>query len=191
MLENEAIIAKKYAVAFFNVYRDQYSFGEIRKLLDLKSFFANNNHFYVSLRIPNIPIKIKEKALDKIVEKFELAKSFKILMHKLIKDDRIDILDSVLLYIWRIYKKSNHIVNLKISSSHKLINQDKKIVIDFINKKLLKPFQPKTALTNFIINPFNIVGIRIESKTLLWERTIRKELLMVGKSIAKKGIPCG
>ncbi len=190
MLENEPIIAKKYAVAYLNNYIDQYSFKEIKKLIELKKFLAKNNHFYVSLRIPNIPIKIKEEVLDKIVKEFELPSSFQKLMHLLIKDGRIEILDSVLLSIWRIYKQRNRIVSLKISSSHKLNDPDKKVIKNLITDKLLKSSNYKTALMKFKEDPSMIVGLKIESRMLLWERSIEKELMIIGKSIAKEGIPC-
>ena len=190
MLENEPIIAKKYAVAYHNNYIDQYSFKEIKKLIELKKFLAKNNHFYVSLRIPNIPIKIKEEVLDKIVKEFELPSSFQKLMHLLIKDGRIEILDSVLLSIWRIYKQRNRIVSLKISSSHKLNDPDKKVIKNLITDKLLKSSNYKTALMKFKEDPSMIVGLKIESRMLLWERSIEKELMIIGKSIAKEGIPC-
>jgi F0F1-type ATP synthase delta subunit len=190
MHENENVIAKKYAIAFLNLFGNYCSIEEMEKILILKDFFKKNNYFYVSLRISNIPIKKKEDVLNQIIKTYKINCPLQKLTNLLLKQKRIAILDTVLSCMWNEYKKIHNIKDFTISSSQHLSKENKRVAIELITNKFLKSIKKNHLITHFTINPSLIVGLRIESPTLLWERSIRKELKIVSKSIAKKGIPC-
>ena len=183
MYTEEHIISKKYASAFLNIYSSIFSLNDINKLEDLESFFKNNRYFYISLLITGIPLTIKQKALNIIVHTFNFKKPILTLTNLLLKSGRIEILDKVLEQIRFEYAKRNNIEFFTITSSHRLSQSEKEVAAAH-----LQSMTKMKAQTKFAINPKLIVGLRAKSTTSIWERSIRKELRTISKSIAKKGI---
>ncbi len=95
----EELIAKKYALAFLNLYGEQYAPSDLEKFAALEEFIRKNQHLYISLRIPNIPPSTKKLVLDKMTESFDLGEAMKTLMHRLLDDGRIKLLDTALRHI--------------------------------------------------------------------------------------------
>jgi len=182
---NQDILAKKYAIAFLNVYKSELSIGDIERLEILESFLKSNRFFYISLRIPTIPRKTKNYALDKIVENYQFKPPVAILMKNLLENDRIDMLHKVINHIRHEYAKREHLEFFTIKTSHELTTNEKKVIV-----KLIQNLTTATIRTDFIVDENLIVGIRIESPVFLWERSIKKELEKVSNSIAKEGIRC-
>jgi len=185
MQENENIIAKKYATAFLNIYGSQFSLNEIMSLTFLSNFFRKNRYFYVSLEMSTISFKTKETAITKVVKGFKFKTPIKKLILTLLKHGRIEIIEKVLESIWYQFKKIYNIEKFIISTSYPIIKKHKSIIV-----KLLTTMTNKQVLTQFITDQSLIVGVRMESSEFLWERSIKKELMMISKFIAKKGIPC-
>lgn len=178
-------IAKKYAVAFLNLYLDELTISDIERLGIFEHFLKKNRHFYISLGIPSIKLETKRLALDKISENFQFKKPISKLMNALLISGRIEILHKVLRQIRFGYTRRTNIQFFKVVTSHELNIQDKKTIV-----KLIQQLSNAKIRTRFLVNKRLIVGIRIESPSLLWERSIKKELLKVSQSIAKEGIRC-
>ncbi|HBS48065.1 TPA: hypothetical protein DEO28_02360 [Candidatus Dependentiae bacterium] len=185
MIESKNSVAKKYAVAFLDLYSDQLTLDDMQKISNFEFFLKDRGYFYVSLSIPGILFETKEFVVSKMIKFFGLKECLKNLIILLLKSGRIDILDLVLKNIWNQYKKIKNIESFKIMSSHSLSQAEKDIA-----EKTLNNFLHKKVLTQFLVDPSLIVGLRMESLTLLWERSIRKELIEAKKIISKKGLSC-
>jgi ATP synthase F1 delta subunit len=183
MLLKEMMLAKKYAIAFFNCYSNDFTLEDNDSCRNLEYFLKKNIYFYMTLRIPSIPSKTKKATIKKILHPFALKKSIFTLIDILLDHGRIDILHHVLLLIRREYNKRNGIEFFKITSSHPLTAPEK-----IIMKKLLQGMTNKTIVTSFSIDQSLIVGLRTQSMTSLWERSIRKELSHISATIAQKGM---
>ncbi|MCK4265384.1 F0F1 ATP synthase subunit delta [Candidatus Babeliales bacterium] len=182
---NENTIAQKYASAFLNLYINQLSIGHIEKLTLLEDFLNQNRFFYISLRIPSIELKIKLLATSKLVKFFQFKQPILTLVNILLINGRIEILHKVLKHIRFEYAKRTNLEFFRVKSSHVLTTQEKSVVaklIGFLSKSNIR--------TEFTLDKDLIVGLRIESPSFLWERSIRKELMKVGKTITIKGIQC-
>ncbi len=176
----EDIIAKKYALAFLNLYGDEYAPDSLEKFAALEEFIKDNQHLYVSLRIPNIPPSTKKLVLDKIAESFSLGGAMKTLMHRLLDDGRIEILDKVLRHIGWTYKRKYNIERFDVATSHTITKNQKDKIIAFIKSR-----SDATLHTRFVIDPSLIVGVRIESNTFLWERSVKYRLRTVGDELLR------
>jgi len=185
MLESKNLVAKKYAVAFLNLYSDKFSIETMKKLSVLETFLKMNGYFYASLSVPGLSIKVKDLIVDRIINFFSLDLSIKNLINVLFLDGRIEILDLILRNIWDEFKKIKNIESFKISISHSVDESEKSFILNF-----LKTLTSKEVLAYFIVEPSLIVGLRMEGFSMIWERSIRKELLEVEKNISKKGISC-
>ncbi|MBD3231849.1 hypothetical protein GF322_04270 [Candidatus Dependentiae bacterium] len=175
------IIAKKYAVAFLNLFFDQITEVYINRLFRLKDFLKKNKLFYIYLRIPTISYLVKQKALNRLAQYFEFNKPLKRLMFLLLDQGRIDILDKVIEKIIIVYRQKKNIEMFKIFSSHEIAELEKKHVIKFI-----KHIAKGDIITKFMIDKKLIAGLRIQSNTFLWERSIAKQLRDVKRSIFKQ-----
>ncbi len=176
----EDIIAKKYALAFLNVYGDEYTKESLEKFAGLEEFIQENQHLYVSLRIPNIPLSTKKMVLDKLAESYSLGESMKTLMHRLLDDGRIEILDKILRHIGWVYKRKYNIERFDVATSHTITKAQKEKIIAFIKSR-----SDAQLLTRFVVDPSLIVGVRIESNTFLWERSVKYRLRSVGDELLR------
>jgi F-type H+-transporting ATPase subunit delta len=175
------IIAKRYAIAFLNLYFDQISKGDIAFMLELEAFLKRNKMFYVYLRIPTIPESIKKKALLKILQEFRVKQAVENLIFLLLEDGRIEILDIVLCQVVQCYREKRGIQSFKIITSHNLSENEKEKVMLFV-EHLAK----NEVITKFLVDEKLIAGFRIQSKNFLWERSVSKQLRDVKKIIFKQ-----
>jgi F-type H+-transporting ATPase subunit delta len=175
------IIAKRYAVAFLNIYFDQIDDDEIMFIVRMESFLKQNKMFYVYLRIPTISESVKKKALLKIFKEFCVKKPLEKLCFLLLEDGRIEILDMVLNQVVQCYRQRKGVTSFKITTSHDLSKDEKEKVILFV-RYLAK----NEVIAKFFVDEKIIAGLRIQSKNFLWERSVSKQLRDVKKTIFKQ-----
>jgi len=176
-----SVLANKYAIAFLNLFFPKISDEFIDKLVSLESFFKKNRLFYVYLRIPSLSYLVKKKALDLLCSEFELDNSVIRLMYLLLDQGRIEIIDKVLGKIVTFYRCRKNIELFNVTSSHALSDSEKEKVTKFI-----KHVAEKKVLADFIVDRNLIAGLRIQSSSFLWERSIAKQLRDVKRSIFKQ-----
>ncbi len=181
MLLELNFIAKRYAVAFLNIFEKELSEDNLKKWQALVCFLQKNTLFYVYLRIPVISRLTKQKALIRVAQSFDLKKPIVKMIMLLLDHGRIEILDKVLMYIILLYRRRLNTKLFRITSSHGLNEQEKKIIIDFT-----KTISKSNVEAEFVVNEKLIVGLRIQSLTFLWERSISKQLRGVKRSVFKQ-----
>ncbi len=175
------ILAKKYAVAFLNIFSNEISDKNLEKWIELKKFFKKNRMIYIYLRIPSIPYLTKQKALVRISQALDLNRPITKMMLLLLDHNRIELFDFVLDKIILLYRKKVNSKLFKVSSSHDLTEREKEAVTEFI-----KSIWHGGVWTEFVKDEKLIAGLRIQSLTFLWERSIAKQLRNVKRSIFKQ-----
>ena len=175
------VIANKYAISFLNLFFFQISDELIEKLIKLEKFLKKNRLFYIYLRIPSLSYLIKQKALNRLCHAFELDKPIARLIFLLLDQGRIEILDKVLGKIVVFYRRRKNIELFNVISSHPLSDDEKMKVTKFI-----KHVSSGEILANFIEDKNLIAGLRIQSSSFLWERSIAKQLRDVKRFIFKQ-----
>ncbi len=180
----ENALAKKYATAFLNLYLAFLKEEHIAQFAAIANFLRKQKTFYVALQIPTVPMSTKERALNRIIEAFNLGRLTRRLMFVLLHHGRIEILDNVLDHICYGYKKLHNMQTYKISTSHEITELQKSTITNYLAK-----LTTENITTDFVVDPNLIMGIRIECATALWERSIRKVLLGISQSMIRKGMP--
>lgn len=175
------IISKKYAEAFLNIFSGQVSDKNLEKWIKLELFLKRNKLFYVYLRIPTISNFEKQKSLLKICSSLNLEKPIKKIMFLLLHSGRIEILDRVLNKIIFLYRHRQGIISFKVTTSCDITHDEKEKIIDFI-----KSISGSGVLAEFTKDKNLIAGLRIQSLTVLWERSIAKQLRNVKRSVFKQ-----
>lgn len=183
MRVDENIIAKKYARAYLNLYAQEFSKEDLQKFSALEQFFKVHQDLYVFLRITTIPKAVKEEAFRKITKAFGIDTHVEKLMKLLLTHGRIEILNKVLRQIRYCYKRQFNIETLMVTTSHPLTKSEQVKVKQFIASQ-----SDATLMTTFNVDPSLIIGIRIESMTFLWERSIKKILTKLHHSMVTKGL---
>lgn len=181
MLMEESLISKRYASAFLNVFSNDISQENLEKWVHLENFLKRNKQFYIYLRIPSISYFTKQKAILKITKKLRLKKPIIKMIFLLLDHGRIEILDTVLNKIILLYRQKINIQLFKITSSHDLTEKEKNKIIKFT-----KNISGKEILADFQKDKKLIIGLRIQSLTFLWERSISKQLRNIKRSIFKQ-----
>ncbi len=182
MQTDEDIIAKKYAKAFYNLYVKDLSLDEVEKYNELEQFLQEQKDFYISLRIPSIPLSTKKMVLKKVCEEFELPKGTVALMNLLLDHRRIEILHRVLRQIRYCYKNEKNIQSFKIATSRDITGAQQEKILDYA-----RSISNAQVIPEFEVDPELIIGIRIESITFLWERSIKALLRNISQSLLIKG----
>jgi len=178
MIVIESKLAKKYAIAFLNIYIKECTANYIERIAFFADFVMKNRLFQATLNIPSLSKKKKDLMIELVAQKFHLPKSIKILSFLLLKEKRIDLLGEILKKILFIHKQHAHLHHFIITSSHELTPQEQTKVIAFIKKQ-----SHNHITTSFIIDASLISGIRIEGNTFKWERSIVKQLRAIEQKI--------
>lgn len=181
MLVNTSKIARNYAQAFLNVFFEQISVDYITRLERVENFLKNNRFFFIYLKIPSLSIGRKKEVLDKFVNFFGLNAPIKKLIYVLLEQGRIDFLGDIIGKIIQLYRLKKNIQFFKVSTSHSLSDQEKESMIKFV-----KSLASGEVVIKFIVDPKLITGIRIQSDSFLWERSVSKQLRDVKRSIFKQ-----
>lgn len=183
MIITTEIIAKKYAVAFLNVFGKSISEESLQHIAHLeKAITATHKKFLVLLSIPILSPAVKKHVIDEIATYFKLNTAFIQLMNTLIAHKRVHLLDQIIKHIINEYQKIHHLDVFTIEVSHALQEQEKTRIINFI-----KNFMPQhTIKTEFKVQPKLISGMRIKSDTFLWEQSIQKRLQLVKQNMFRR-----
>lgn len=177
MINNQLIIAKRYACAFLNVF--SMTDLELEKLQDAIEFLKQHPEISVFLKIPLLDSQTKCDALKQsIVEKFELPKPFELIIETLVCKKRSELLLPVFEQIRNMYQQQHNIQLFTISSSSVLTDEQKKIL-----EQYLESATGATINTHFAIDKKLIAGIRMSSDELQWEYSIEQQLKEIRASL--------
>lgn len=171
MTSYESIVSKKYAQAFLNIIGDRLSLEYFTKLSAAQQFFAHHHKQLFFLTMPIVDDDTKVAYLEKVFTRFGLDDYLKKLAALLVRHKRAFLMPRVLKQLCRLYKKRNNIAQFSISSSHALGQDELKTVQQFLVRKT-----GQTILYEYMIDKRLIAGIRLQSDTLLWDYSIRKQL---------------
>lgn len=180
------ILAKKYAVAFLNIFSDKLKISDCDACENAANYLQNNRSFIVLLQAPFISKKIKTEALKKMLDHFLLPSVIEKITDLLRVDKRLSLLPDVLMIIAQEYRARNDYVIFSIESAHALSKKDTDVVTSYLQrttgKKIISTFKNNDAL---------IAGLRLQSSTLLWEYSIRKQLQAIKKKFVRQELNNG
>lgn len=183
MLTQIESVAKKYALAYLNLYMDELTDKMVDDLAKLKKFLYKNKNLYAYLSIPKLSLETKLSFIDRLCNAFHLAQGENRLLRLLIEQKRIDLLDATLKKIIEEYHIKKGVVLLNIYTSHEINEPQKVILNDFIHNLIKQKIEIK-----FFINKNLINGIRIKSSTLMWEHSVRKHIKKFKNNLFQQAI---
>lgn len=186
MFFNSKILAKKYAIAFLNIFSQKMKISDCDQCESAAEFLQKNNDFFFLLQAPFISKKKQLEVLQKIRDRYNLPSVFEKITNLLRSDNRLFLLPEVLQAIAQEYRKRNDYVIFTITSSHELSEHDRSVIIAYLQATTEKKIIPQYAQDTKLI-----AGVRIQSSTLLWEYSIQKQLQTIKKSFIRQELSNG
>lgn len=180
MIINQAILSRRYAQAFIDVYGKDISFDVYKAIVCFADDMHKQRRSFFLCMAPAIPMKDKERAFYKVCDHYNLAQLFMPLIKLLLLNKRIILLDQILSAIKALYQEEHKLMSFDVSSSHPLTATDRKIIERFLARSTACDI----IYTN-TVDPKLIAGVRLQSETFLWEESIRKRLQAVALSVAR------
>ncbi len=170
MISVKEMVAKKHAQALFNLYFQDLKPTCIDSLVKLDHFFKENKRFITYLCIPTISASIKEQVLEQVFQTLSICATVQKVIAPLLQK-RIELLQLVIAWFIELYQKKIGTVSFEVLTSHQLSSENQENIVSFLEQKLgLK------VLANFFIDRKLICGVRAESKTFLFERSLVKKI---------------
>jgi ATP synthase F1 delta subunit len=183
MLTQIESIAKKYALAYLNLYIDELTNVMVEDIAKLRKFLYKNKKLYAYLSIPKLSLEMKLNFVDRLCNWFSLSQSENTLIRLLIKQKRIDLLDSTLKKIVEEYYIRRGVVLVNVYTSHEIDAQQSIIISNFIQNHGKEKIEIKFFVDKSLIN-----GIRVRSSRCLWEHSIRKHIKKFKNNLFQQAI---
>ena len=183
MLTQIDSIAKKYALAYLNLYLDELTDKMVDDLAKLRKFLYKNKNLYAYLSIPKLSLKTKLSFVDRLCDAFHLAQGEIRLIRLLMEQKRIDLLDTTLKKIIEEYHIKKGVVLLNVYTSHETNDTQKAIIKNFVHNLIKQKIEIK-----FFTDKSLISGIRIKSSTLMWEHSVRKHIKKFKNNLFQQAI---
>ncbi|MFH1254799.1 MAG: ATP synthase F1 subunit delta [bacterium] len=183
MLTQIESVAKKYALAYLNLYIDELTNDMVEDLSRLKTFLHKNKKLYAYLSIPKLSLETKLNFIDRLCNAFNLSDSEITLMHLLVKQKRIDLLDPTLKKIIAEYHIKKGEVLTNVYTSHEINDKQKIVISNFVQNHVKEKVELQFFIDKSLIN-----GIRIKSSRRLWEHSVRKHIKKFKNNLFQQAI---
>ena len=174
----ETEVARKYALAYLNVFGAQHSYEDFKGMWRACQFLSEHHSLLFYLSLSMIDKSDKLRFIDLFVAKFHLFDSLKKLLYLLLENKHIFLATEVIQIIYRLYKQQHNIVDLQVMSSSELSEEKLEEI-----KNFFMHMSGQKVKINYIIKPQLIAGIRLQTHTFLWEHSIAKQLRKIKQEL--------
>lgn len=171
MINQDIVIAKKYAQAFINIHGNSLDHQTIVSLEEFASFIKSRHRILFYMHLAFIPVDTIKKTIHTLLGSYHIGTPFISLVDLLIEQKRIYLLPYVISHIISLYKESHNNMDFVIASSHELTHDQLEQLRSFLERKTHKKINYKTVIDKRLI-----AGIKMYSDTFYWEHSIRKQL---------------
>lgn len=168
MNDRKEILALRYACAFLNVYGKEYTIEGLSLIQDAAIFFKNHKKACFFMQLSVLDRAVKEESLHIVCNQLSLPVYYKKLFSLLIDQKRVFLLPAIFKQLVLEYQKRAHYMPIEIQSTVDLSEQDKKVLINFLEQQT-----GKIILPDYTLDETLIAGIRAISESYLFEKSIK------------------
>lgn len=170
-----------YAQAFIITFLDSITDDDYHAIQKAYDALSKNHRLISLLQVSFLNHQVlKKKCLEQLIQQFALPQSLYTLGELLINNDRMYLFPFILKKIILLYEKKMNILPMRISCSHAISEHMRKkciVLLHTVTQSTIKP--------TFLIDKSLIAGIRAESKTVLWEHSIKKMLKSIKAQVKR------
>ncbi|MFT6765927.1 MAG: ATP synthase F1 delta subunit [Alteromonas naphthalenivorans] len=171
-------LARRYARAFLNTFSDQVIAANLKNFKKAADYLKERPHAFFLMELSLLPDKVKVDAIDTLCNTFDLPVGCKKLCLLLIKDQRVSLLRDIFIFIVSLKEQALNIIHFDVASSHVLLETQKKEIKQFLDTHV-----QGTVSCNYTIDESLIAGIRLQSSSLLWEKSVKKRLASLAQAL--------
>jgi ATP synthase F1 delta subunit len=173
-----SVLSRRYARAFLNTFSDQVTVGNLENFKKASYFLKERPHAFFLMELSLLPDKIKLDAIDNLCSTFDLPVSCKKLCLLLIASQRVSLLQDIFMFIVSFKEEDLRIAYFDVASSSVLSDTQKQQVKQFLDTRI-----QGSVSCNYRVDESLIAGIRLQSKSLLWEKSVKKRLRALQESL--------
>lgn len=181
-MEHQIRLSRKYAQAVLNVFGALISRQDIVHVEHIITFLEQHKKALFFLRLSHIDLEVKARALEKLFDDLSDKKPFMALVLLLLQENRGHLIYGALCELVRLYYEAHKIMPCEITTSHPISAE----VLDKVQQFLARQTGNDIIYT-YTRDASLIAGIRAQSKTILWEHSIRKQLRELALQMASEG----
>jgi F-type H+-transporting ATPase subunit delta len=168
----ETQLAKRYAQAFLNVFKDKISDATIETSEQLSILLKQHKHYLALLTVASCTPDIKQKILNTLlIKKGCLPRVYESLISLLIDHAREGLLSEVLHQIVQVYQQRHNILAFEIKSSHSVTDKELNGMGQFLAVQT-----GCDIIYTHRVDPSLIAGVRMESSCYVWEYSVRNSI---------------
>jgi len=171
MNEEYALLCRRYATAFLNIYGCRLSIGDCKALKDAETVLRAHRSWLVFFDLPDLTDEKREQMIATLIEQLHLPKVLKKLLILVDDHRRIWLLPEMINSLTKLFLERNNLLSFTIMSYPSLSDEQLTTIKDFLMNKTGKQVLYVSKEDGRLI-----AGIRALSGELLWEYSIKKKL---------------
>jgi len=169
--ELNTLLARRYAQAFFNVYRQDMRDEHLPFIKKAVIFLRGHSTWSTFFDFSTARVDQQKQMIESLLKYFELPEVLEPLVALLCMHKRMILLPDVLEQFVRLFLTYNGVIEFTIASMPQLVDEQLRILVDFLQRK-----SDKKVRYTCMVDHQLIAGIRAKSSSLLWEYSIAKKL---------------
>ncbi len=175
-------LAKRYAKTLYKIHNYAVPTVLIEQLQTLAVFFSDHKEQLLTVCAGNIAKQQAHNLAQAIILKCAVANTLQPLMANLIQEHRTQLLNPIAEQLLVIKDRAAGCLSCKVYSAQPLQDNQKNTIILFIKREI----KATSVVVTFIEKQELISGIRIVCDELMWERSVRKTLLLVKQHLLQQ-----
>ncbi len=172
------ILARRYAEAFLQVFSGQIKEQDLDAFRQASVFLKKRPHGMFLMELSLVKEEVKCGLFNDLCKRFDLPKECEKLFLLLMKSQRVSLLSDVFNCIVVFKEKELRITHFKVASSSELSVQQKEQIMHFLDKRVQGAID-----CAYRVDTSLIAGIRLQSTSLLWEKSVKKRLRALQESL--------
>jgi ATP synthase F1 delta subunit len=169
-------LAKKYARAFFNLFKDALSVSSIDRCKEFVQFMQDRRRALYYMQLSLLSDMIKQQIILDELARFRLDKIFRRLVDLLTAHKNLYLIADIISVLIELYAHYNNRIEFTALSAHALTDKQLHVIEQFLVQKT-----GKTIVLTPRIDKELIAGIKLSSATLRWEYSVRRQLRALNK----------
>ncbi len=166
------LLAIRYAHAFINLFIEHLSRADITAIEHAGTALTNNPRLLFFFKISVIPDATKRELVGKWLRDQRVPTVVDDLLELLIAHKRLSLLGIIFLDIASLYKDQKGIMEVTVTTSHAVTGAQQQALQHFCAATL-----PEKKLEySYVYDPRLLVGMSMQTKTVRYERSLRKLL---------------
>ena len=176
------VLAKRYAKTLYKINGNSIPADLIKQLRTLAVFFSDYKEQLLTLCSGNIAKQQAQDYAHKIIEKCAVPATLQPLMANLLQEHRTQLLEPIAQQLEEMHARNINCVTCNVYTSHPLQDDQKNTILHFIKQEI----KATTVAVTFFEKQELISGIRIVCDGLMWERSVRKTLLLIKQRLLQQ-----